>query len=99
MKDIASNREALDLLRASSQLIRQIREVRDHIAAIEDRYIGILPSRSSNLTQEFVTADIHGDIISMRALNQRLRHELSSYRLHHTWLKAEIKAQDRSAPV
>jgi len=99
MKDIASNREALDLLRANSQIIRQIREVHDRIAAIEDRYIGILPNLSGNLTREFVTADVHGDIISMRALNQRLRHELSSYRLHHTGLKAEIKAQDRSAPV
>jgi hypothetical protein len=80
-KDIVSNREALDLFRANSQLIRQIREVHDHIVAIEMRHDLTATSDYADVSHEFQSVTVvDDDVIAMRALNRRLRKELADYR-------------------
>lgn len=93
MRDVASSREALDLLRANSQLIRQIREIYDHVVVIEARHGLTTVNRYADVSQEFKSVtSLHGDVVLKRALNQRLRHELSDHRAYLVGLKAQLRS-------
>ncbi|GAA3721738.1 hypothetical protein GCM10022268_32430 [Sphingomonas cynarae] len=92
MTDNVLAREALDLLRANSQFVRQIREVHDRVIAIELQYGLTANSLYSDLSQEFKSvAPLNGDVIKKRALNTRLRKELVDHRAYLTALRARVR--------
>ena len=92
MTDSMLAREALDLLRANSQLVRQIREVHDRVITIELQYGLTTNSWYSDLSQEFKSvAPSDGDIVKKKALNARLRKELVAHRAYLTELRARAR--------
>jgi len=92
MTDSVLAREALDLLRANAQFVRQIREVYDRVIAIELQYGLTAGSWYSDLSQEFKSvAPLNGDVIKKRALNTRLRKELVDHRAYLTALRARVR--------
>ncbi len=92
MKNIASSREALDLLRANHQVVRQIREIHDRVVAIEARYGLAAGSRYRDLSREFQSVQpLNGDVPKKRALNARLHKELIDHRAYLTKLRAAVR--------
>ena len=97
MKGIASGREALDLLRANHQVVRQIREVHDRVVAIEAQYGLTAASLYRDLSREFQSVQpLNGDVPKKRALNARLHKELIDHRAYLTKLRAAVRGMQPS---